>query len=231
MSFISIESLPKELVAKIIEGVEYEEDYQRLVLSNTIFRKCLSKKDVKNIRRKFREQTVHTPTIENIIKKLLCFCTFHPVLYKTIFRDLGVYGSMTVRRMLALPDSVSLPPCMDSKVCWDLVIFPPSVLKLKVISEDQTTQWLCLPEEVGEETDFVFKIFNKGGITIGNLIEAVYRLKCHKYDFNFELFSSIMDTQRWGKKITLHLDFYYGGKKEHRPYKRANEMIRNTERW
>ncbi|QGR54022.1 hypothetical protein [Moumouvirus maliensis] len=59
-------------------------------------------------------------------------------------------------------------------------------------------------------SDFKYTIINENGITIHDLLEIIYRLKGSKYDFWYELFSSINIKKQTDNYIKFKIDFDYG---------------------
>uniref|UniRef100_A0A6G6ABI4 Uncharacterized protein n=1 Tax=Borely moumouvirus TaxID=2712067 RepID=A0A6G6ABI4_9VIRU len=59
-------------------------------------------------------------------------------------------------------------------------------------------------------SDFKYTIINEKGITIRDLLEIIYRLKGSKYDFWYELFSSINIKNQTDSYIKFKIDFDYG---------------------
>ena len=58
--------------------------------------------------------------------------------------------------------------------------------------------------------EFQWGIINSNGITLRNIIECIYRLKGSKYDYCYELFSSIQMKKTNNDKLTLKVNFNYG---------------------
>ena len=58
--------------------------------------------------------------------------------------------------------------------------------------------------------DFIWKIENKNGINLKDIVEGCYRLKGSKYDFWYELFCGLKEENIKDSTITYKIDFDYG---------------------
>ena len=64
---------------------------------------------------------------------------------------------------------------------------------------------MCIPSD-----EFVYTIESADGITLRDLTEAVYRMKGSKYDWWYELYTSLRVTKEDEGHLHLEVDFDYG---------------------
>lgn len=94
---------------------------------------------------------------------------------------------------------------------WNAVVLPKH--NLKMISKSTGNQDIrggCGGCYNFKQSDFVWEITNPSGITFGNLVEGVYRMKGSKYDLWYELFSEIKIINEDDDSYTIEAIFGYG---------------------
>lgn len=103
--------------------------------------------------------------------------------------------------------------CTEKNLNWDTVLFEQTMVEVFSMSngndsddghEGGSCKYLELPVD-----DFKYQIDNKKGITIKNIVEAVYRVKGSKYDLEHEIFDGLCLTKMTSKKLTFEASFVF----------------------
>lgn len=144
-----------------------------------------------------------------IVGQAIMKCYVHPVTFQMVFKPLNLFKYIIQERLANM--DINIEVLEDVK--WDTICFEPSITSLTVFSEcngnDDNRGGGCGELKI-PVSEFTYTINNSNGITLRDLTECVYRMKGSKYDWWYELYGSVVVTDRTVNSVTVSVDFDYG---------------------
>lgn len=148
--------------------------------------------------------------LSGIVSSTIRNVVLHPVQLCVVFREIDI-DEYYIPSDVSEGEGTDIENIVQSWT-WDTVVLP-YVQQLTVSSggtgNDDTRGGGCGSQGFTKE-DFVWTIDTPDGVTLGQLTEAVYRVKGSKYDWWYELFAGITKKSFNDGHLVVNVTFDYG---------------------